>query len=114
MAKKRNITEAVVQGPVRVQKRRVSSAPPRLADATLSSAVNALLKDYDFHERKRAKRSAARGKVIGDLIDTEVFVWLIVTFKEAPFKDRLRPYAVYVRVGHISVLYNVCLAQNLF
>lgn len=101
MAKKRNIAETVSKksAPAEPKKSKISNASPRLADETLSTAINALLQDNDFHRRKKAKRAVAAGKVRDELLDSDVFIFLVVTLKEIPFKDRLRPHAMYVKTA---------------
>lgn len=81
------------------QKPKLANPPEyesRLVDATVRSAVEALLKDASAREKKRALRAAETGKSLADLMASEVFVYLGLTLKEPPAKSRLRPYSLYV------------------
>lgn len=89
------------------QKRKLANPPDwksRLVDATVLSAVEAVLKDANAREKKRAERAANKGKTISDLMASEISVYLAVTLKEPPFKAKLRPYAMYVSNPNISGL----------
>lgn len=91
-----NEAETASEGPPQ-QKRKVSGPPDlksRLVDTTVRSGIEALLKDANDRERKRAKRASQKGKTVGDLMASDVFVYLAVTLKEPPFKPKLRPYAI--------------------
>lgn len=68
----------------------------RLVDATVRSAVDAVLKDAKAQEKKRAELAASKGKMISDLMTSDICVYVAVTLKEPPFKPKLRPYAMYV------------------
>lgn len=65
-----------------------------LSMGTVKSAVSSLLKDAEVYERKRAKRAEAKGKVVGELMTDESFVNIMITFREPPFKGKLRPCAM--------------------
>lgn len=65
-----------------------------LKDNTLRTAIHALLEDTEKHETKRVKRAHAKGKTVGDIMVAEVYINLVITFMEAPFKGKLRPYAM--------------------
>lgn len=56
--------------------------------------MDALLRDAKQREKKQVRLLEKRGKVLGDADDREVYVYLVVTFTEAPFKSKLRPYAM--------------------
>lgn len=67
----------------------------KLKDSVVRSAVKALLNDSTRQEKKKLKRASDRKKLSIDL-GAEKYVTLGVTFRRAPFKGKLRPYAMYV------------------
>ena len=97
MARKRRQTEVKSSDASLTQAKatdiRENDEVERLSESTVKSAVEALLKDHTKYERKRLRRAQTLGKA-GALLDAESFVMLLVTLKQAPFKDKLRPDAM--------------------
>lgn len=93
MAKKRTFSEAIVSATKSNtdQAAPIPTASEVLVEATLKSAVDALLQDTLKHAKKREKRAVTNSQAPDDLLSEDNNVTLVVTFKEPPYKQKLRP-----------------------
>lgn len=96
MARKRAFVETVPppepsSSVVKVHKAATVSHATPLNGKTMRGAVEALVNDCKSHRAKRVKTAANSGLGIDDLLADDALISVVIGFKVAPRKSRLKP-----------------------